>query len=563
MKLKKGITLIALVVTIIILLVLAAVTVSLVLGPNGVIEKARGGKVTTRYATIMDKIYERDARLEVALRTGGEEEPASSFIAKLIAEGLITSEDSYEDNIISLGLQKDGTYKYTISVREGILNIADMDLYNSLPDANLPENAYLKDMTFIVRTTNPGQTVTLPISNTTGLTINWDAGENEEENENNYTTPQPTINPTYTYSQVGDHEVRIRGKVLPGTSFGTFFNPETVVSIEEELEEMLLILSKSPIVELKYWGENDFSIINSFAAYLEKDIPAPSRNSFIRVSDFSSAFAALGLGPHLEGESQLEDLHKHEIPENLFAYAPSVKSFDFTFAFAYTLKNNIPAKLFINSPNVTRFYGTFFNSDSLTEIPAGLFANCSKATNFGSAFNRCRSLTTIPSGLFSNCQQVTSFYMTFYRCSDLTEIGPGLFTNCTKATIFRSTFEDCHNLTEIPAGLFVNSIQATDFALAFAQCNSLIEIPTGLFINCTYVTSFEETFTNCYSLIEIPAGLFDNCLKVTNFKSTFAACLSLTGNAPELWNRSGVDGTRCFTQCGPLANYSSIPANWK
>ena len=68
----------------------------------------------------MDKIYERDARVEIASRTNGEIESIPEFIEQLEAAGLITSEDSYAGNIISIGLQKDGTYKYTINIREDI-----------------------------------------------------------------------------------------------------------------------------------------------------------------------------------------------------------------------------------------------------------------------------------------------------------------------------------------------------------------------------------------------------------------------------------------------------------
>lgn len=47
---KKGITLIALVVTIIVLLILASITITIVLGPDGMIEKANAAKLDSRYA---------------------------------------------------------------------------------------------------------------------------------------------------------------------------------------------------------------------------------------------------------------------------------------------------------------------------------------------------------------------------------------------------------------------------------------------------------------------------------------------------------------------------------
>ena len=71
---KEGITLIALVVTIIILLILAGVTISLLLGENGIIEKARQTQAAGRYGIITDKIYEREANLEISKRMGEDGE---------------------------------------------------------------------------------------------------------------------------------------------------------------------------------------------------------------------------------------------------------------------------------------------------------------------------------------------------------------------------------------------------------------------------------------------------------------------------------------------------------
>lgn len=56
LKKKQGITLIALVVTITILLILAGVTINAVLGENGLITKAREAANETKRAEIIDNI---------------------------------------------------------------------------------------------------------------------------------------------------------------------------------------------------------------------------------------------------------------------------------------------------------------------------------------------------------------------------------------------------------------------------------------------------------------------------------------------------------------------------
>ena len=118
---NKGITLIALVVTIIILLILAGVTISLVLGDSGIVVKARQSKVASRYGTITDKVYARNAELEVTSKIGGTVEDTDIFIenlkkAKLIVEG----EDYYneDEGIIYLGKQSDNNYLYEVEITE-------------------------------------------------------------------------------------------------------------------------------------------------------------------------------------------------------------------------------------------------------------------------------------------------------------------------------------------------------------------------------------------------------------------------------------------------------------
>ena len=53
---RKGVTLIALVVTIIILLILAAVSIALLIGPDGMITKANESKTISKQAETRDRI---------------------------------------------------------------------------------------------------------------------------------------------------------------------------------------------------------------------------------------------------------------------------------------------------------------------------------------------------------------------------------------------------------------------------------------------------------------------------------------------------------------------------
>ena len=206
----------------------------------------------------------------------------------------------------------------------------------------------------------------------------------------------------------------------------------------------------------------------------------------------------------------------------------NITSFSCTFAGCKELIGEIPIGLFDNCPKVKDFGWTFNDCGNLTGIiPEKLFDNCPKVTTFINTFRACSKLTgNIPAGLFKNGQNVKSFNATFAGCGNLTGIIPeSLFDNCTNVTIFSNTFSGCGNLTGIPNGLFSKCTQVTTFANTFFGCNKISgTIPENLFRNCSNVTDFSQTFYNCAFSGTIPESLFSDAVNATNFGGTFCGC---------------------------------------
>ena len=99
MKSTKGITLIALVVTIVVLLILAGVSINLVIGNNGIITKAGQSKDANKYAAIKDEyeLYKSNQYIEsVTGGSGGKTFP--EFLADLKNRGILTNEDIAQIN---------------------------------------------------------------------------------------------------------------------------------------------------------------------------------------------------------------------------------------------------------------------------------------------------------------------------------------------------------------------------------------------------------------------------------------------------------------------------------
>lgn len=238
---KSGVTLIALVVTITIILILAGISLMVTLSSDGIMEKSKASKLESRYSSLTEKVKIREADIEFASEYNEEGESSESFVNRMKAEGLITKDDDYdkkEFNTIYLGKQKDDSYKYTINVKD--------------------------------------------------------------ESKSN-------------------------------TEFEGISN----------------------IVEIKSWGENNFSAIGCLGKNSRGKISSPSKNSFVNVVSFESTFAHCR---ELEGV----------IPEDLFSNCQKVTSFKNTFNSCFNLTGNAP-NLWIGDQNLMG-HGCFNSCQGLSNF---------------------------------------------------------------------------------------------------------------------------------------------------------------------------------------------------
>jgi hypothetical protein len=186
----------------------------------------------------------------------------------------------------------------------------------------------------------------------------------------------------------------------------------------------------------------------------------------------------------------------------------------------------------------------FYGCQNLTAIPGsaslsgvGGYTGLAEVINFSSLFQGTR-ISSIPSDLFDYSPNATTFSNTFSSILTLTSVPNGLFNNVPNATTFASCFFGCTSLTSVPSTLFDQNITAVNFSGTFYNCRALTNV-----LQFTYNTSV-TIFNNIYYM-----------------SSTSNA---LTGTAPTLWLRTPTpSGTRAFYNCTGLANYASIPSNFK
>ena len=124
LKNKKGITLIALVVTIVVLLILAGVTISLLLDENGIIAKSKDARTETRVSQIEDEVGMWKQHNFINKESNQAQENADTMLANLISRKLLTEDEIDRNQELITIKKKDGTVIKEISYGNVTINIS-------------------------------------------------------------------------------------------------------------------------------------------------------------------------------------------------------------------------------------------------------------------------------------------------------------------------------------------------------------------------------------------------------------------------------------------------------
>ena len=370
----KGITLIALVITIIVLLILAGVSIATLTGQNGILTQANTAKTQTAEAKDLEQV-------KLAVSTGVSENLTTGRnVNEAIQEELRKTDPAA--TVVGDGDEKEITYNgklYNANIKTGeIEETTQGDLSN-------------KSIKMIVNTGEDGLVV-LPFDkeNSGNVTkVNWGDGNVETIGKEDYEEKGKIASTTnniqvafsipssaiyHKYNEKNKEiEVEVEGNIvgIDSLAAGRYYDKELGESVYYEE-------GPNKIIEITQWGETGLEGIYLGECRNLRKIASPTENSFKNITDFSYTF------------------------------------------FGCTGLTSIPEDLFANCPNVTDFSYTFFGCTGLTSIPEDLFANCPNVTDFSCTFVGCTGLTSIPENLFANCPNATDFYATFAECTNLT-----------------------------------------------------------------------------------------------------------------------------------------------
>ena len=124
LKKQKGITLIAVVVTIVVLLILAGVTINLLLDENGIIAKSKDARSGTRASQVEDEVGMWKQHNFINKESNQAQESADTMLESLISKKLLTEDEIDRDQELITIKKKNGTIIREISYSSVTINIS-------------------------------------------------------------------------------------------------------------------------------------------------------------------------------------------------------------------------------------------------------------------------------------------------------------------------------------------------------------------------------------------------------------------------------------------------------
>ena len=600
-KNNKGITIIALVVTIVVILILSGITVATLSGSNGILSQTQKEKeeIAKKSNYIENKIttYEEElAKIGPDLNFSIE---CGTYYIKLKDISILNYKGTIDNYEYYIKKHEEGTDQYkkvtTDELGQGMLKdgLIHDTLYDVKVIAKNGEEQVLSRYKTIKTDELLCTNLILKTEDNQNYTQNMWTNKNiitslEERNDGTTSTyasiqdSAQTINSTSADSLVSVSGLtQIRVQTTDGTNtvskvyklrIDRIAPTLTITSkgIADQYPETLTLSAKENEVQIDY-----IELPNGTR------IQGQGKNTFTTTYNVTkngpiTCKVADTLGNEREQTFQVENVINFEtewtVAANTKVTVPVTGSVDVYIDYGDGAKESVtsenPTHTYSNAGTYTiKISGTCTsftaNTDAQNYITKLKKWGCLEATSY--QFNNCTKLAgTIPSPHTQSFKNVTSVYQLFGGCTNLTgEIPTDLFINASNIVNFRELFMNCSNLTgNIPANLFANSPKATNFAHIFDGCTKITgQIPSDLFKNNLQADYFSCTFKDCSGLTgTIPADLFKNNTKIYSFAETFENCSGIIGNIPEsLFNTNNKAKLMAYTFRGCTQLSGNIP----
>ena len=193
----------------------------------------------------------------------------------------------------------------------------------------------------------------------------------------------------------------------------------------------------------------------------------------------------------------------------------------------------------------------------------GTFQSCSKLTQLNLSKWNTSNVVEM-GGMFRGCSGLTNLDLSHFDTSNVVSMY-GMFSGCTnlqslniqnfntsKVTVMQSMFNSCSNLKELDLSSFKTS-SVTDMSQMFSTCRNLTALDLNSF-NTSNVTDMFNMFVNCVNLININVSNFDTS-KVRSMRGMFNSCSNLKELDLSSFKTSNVTSMQqMFWNCSELTN---------
>ena len=400
---EKGITLIALVVTIVVLLILAGISINLVLGENGIIKKAKEAKTAHEqgWNNDIDAMDNYEKYIDESVNGNSEDEDTGDKVyAKLYDDGtLIFSSTDYtaSDKNLTEDYGDISKNKFWFNEEEGIMEGDYWGWIDTKTFENKATSVIIYDK---IRPIN---------------TSYWFAGYTGDSLELGNLDTSKVTNMAGMFSVCSS---------LTGLDVSKFDTSKVT-----DMEGMFNECSNLTELDLSTFNTGNVTdmsaMFNSCFALTELDI---SNFDTSNVTDMPHMFGACG---------NLTELDISNFDTS------NVTDMSAMFNGCKLTELNLSN---FNTSNVTNMSGMFDSCNTLTKLDVSNF-NTSKVTNMGSMFTSCFALTELDISNFDT-SNVTDMHVMFYLCKMLKNIYVGENWNVSKADTSRM-FDGCGTSTVI------------------------------------------------------------------------------------------------------------------
>lgn len=528
MKKNKGINLIALVITIVIMLLLASVAIQMAMGENGLISKSVQAQKQQAKSELYENAKLSYTNLKVKALENGQPIP-EAYLALATTEFRdkydIVGDDITDKNGNVIDTKANALNVIQGTVAGGLTGSTSTPITESWPKTvagvTIPEED--KD-NMILKLKVLGNKEKIKFGGYAKLNIDYGNGDSDEE-LNLYQGKEVEYNQgEYIIKISGFRGFRIESELIENIEFEVLQWGKLSESYDENNEVVVL-----PSVTKIYEPEPD-KVVVSYDGGKMTEIPEWL---------FSKKVTSKRMSYFINCEKITS------IPENLFKNCINVEEINDTFN--GTGITSIPENLFKYNTKVKNWRSTFMGCTGLISIPEDLFKHNTESKYFDNVFSGCTGLTSIPENLFKyntnvKNQENSGFLSIFAGCTGLTNIPENLFKYNTEVGTISYVFKDCTGLTSIPENLFKYNNKMNDFSGVFIGCSGLISIPENIFKYNSAANILYSAFENCSNIIHIPDKLIENMKKV---------------------KEKGGSTLYMFRGCTSASNYSSIPGYMK